>query len=183
MLRIFGSETLFARMMNNSLEDGEAIGGKWLSRAIETAQKKVEARNYDIRKQLVEYDNVMNDQRKVIYEQRSDIMDAEAVDDVLDDMFQETVNTIVADHCPPETYPEQWDVDGLKRDVAEILGLAPDIDSWMQEEAVRRKYKKRLRVELDMLRFQEKGDQLRKFIRVSDPCIFNVHIECPMNHS
>jgi preprotein translocase subunit SecA len=136
LLRIFGSETLFARMMNNSLEDGEAIGGKWLSRAIETAQKKVEARNYDIRKQLVEYDNVMNDQRKVIYEQRSDIMDADAVDDVLDDMFQETVNTIVADHCPPETYPEQWDVDGLKRDVSGILGLAPDIDSWMQEEAM-----------------------------------------------
>ncbi|MEQ1538996.1 MAG: preprotein translocase subunit SecA [Sphingorhabdus sp.] len=136
LLRIFGSETLFARMMNNSLEDGEAIGGKWLSRAIETAQKKVEARNYDIRKQLVEYDNVMNDQRKVIYEQRSDIMDAEAVDDVLDDMFLETVNTIVADHCPPDTYPEQWNVDGLKTDVADILGLQPDIDGWMQEEAM-----------------------------------------------
>jgi preprotein translocase subunit SecA len=136
LLRIFGSETLFARMMNSSLEDGEAIGGKWLSRAIETAQKKVEARNYDIRKQLVEYDNVMNDQRKVIYEQRSDIMDAEAVDDVLDDMFTETVNTIVGTHCPPETYPEQWDVDGLKRDTATILGLQPDIDSWLDEEAM-----------------------------------------------
>lgn len=136
LLRIFGSETLFARMMNNSLEDGEAIGGKWLSKAIETAQRKVEARNYDIRKQLVEYDNVMNDQRKVIYEQRSDIMDAEAVDDVMDDMLQETVNSIVADHCPPETYPEQWDIDGLKRNCAETLGIQPDIDSWLQEEAI-----------------------------------------------
>jgi preprotein translocase subunit SecA len=136
LLRIFGSETLFAKMMNSSLEDGEAIGGKWLSRAIETAQKKVEARNYDIRKQLVEYDNVMNDQRKVIYEQRADIMDAEAVDDVLDDMFTETVNTIVGTHCPPETYPEQWDVDGLKNDTARILGLQPDIDSWLTEDAM-----------------------------------------------
>ena len=136
LLRIFGSETLFARMMNSSLEDGEAIGGKWLSKAIETAQKKVEARNYDIRKQLVEYDNVMNDQRKVIYEQRSDIMDAEAVDDVLDDMLQETVNTIVGEYCPPETYPEQWDVDGLKKQTAQILALQPDIDSWLTEEEI-----------------------------------------------
>jgi preprotein translocase subunit SecA len=136
LLRIFGSETLFARMMNNSLEDGEAIGGKWLSKAIETAQRKVEARNYDVRKQLVEYDNVMNDQRKVIYEQRSDIMDAEAVDDVLDDMLHETVNNIVGENCPPETYPEQWDVDGLKRQVGEILGLQPDIDGWLMEESL-----------------------------------------------
>ncbi|MBK6706127.1 MAG: preprotein translocase subunit SecA [Sphingomonadales bacterium] len=136
LLRIFGSETLFARMMNSSLEDGEAIGGKWLSKAIETAQRKVEARNYDVRKQLVEYDNVMNDQRKVIYEQRSDIMDAEAVDDVLDDMLHETVNAIVGENCPPETYPEQWDVDGLKKQVGEVLGLQPDIDSWLTEEAI-----------------------------------------------
>ena len=136
LLRIFGSETLFSKMMNSSLDDGEAIGGKWLSKAIETAQKKVEARNYDIRKQLVEYDNVMNDQRKVIYEQRSDIMDAEAVDDVVEDMRNDTVNALVGDHCPVGTYPEQWDVDGLKKQAADVLGLAPDIDSWLQEEAM-----------------------------------------------
>jgi preprotein translocase subunit SecA len=136
LLRIFGSETLFSKMMNSSLEDGEAIGGKWLSKAIETAQKKVEARNYDIRKQLVEYDNVMNDQRKVIYEQRSDIMDAEAVDDVVEDMRNDTVNMLVGDHCPVGTYPEQWDVEGLKLRCAEILGLAPDLDAWLQEEAI-----------------------------------------------
>ena len=136
LLRIFGSETLFSKMMNSSLEDGEAIGGKWLSKAIETAQRKVEARNYDIRKQLVEYDNVMNDQRKVIYEQRSDIMDAEAVDDVVEDMRNDTVNTLVGEYCPVGTYPEQWDVEGLKKQCAEVLGLAPDLDSWLQEEAM-----------------------------------------------
>jgi preprotein translocase subunit SecA len=136
LLRIFGSETLFSKMMNSSLDDGEAIGGKWLSKAIETAQKKVEARNYDIRKQLVEYDNVMNDQRKVIYEQRSDIMDADAVDDVVEDMRNDTVNTLVGDHCPVGTYPEQWDVEGLKQRCAEVLGLAPSFESWMQEEAM-----------------------------------------------
>jgi preprotein translocase subunit SecA len=134
LLRIFGSETLFAKMMNSSLEDGEAIGGKWLSKAIETAQRKVEARNYDMRKQLVEYDNVMNDQRRVIYEQRAEIMDADAVDDVVDDMLQETVNAIVADHCPPETYPEQWDIDGLKVRTRDVLGLEPDFDKWLVDE-------------------------------------------------
>jgi preprotein translocase subunit SecA len=136
LLRIFGSETLFSKMMNSSLEDGEAIGGKWLSKAIETAQKKVEARNYDIRKQLVEYDNVMNDQRRVIYDQRSEIMDAETVDDIVEDMRNDTVNTMVGIHCPVGTYPEQWDVEGLKTKCAEVLGLAPDIDSWLQEEAI-----------------------------------------------
>jgi preprotein translocase subunit SecA len=134
LLRIFGSESLFAKMMNSSLEDGEAIGGKWLSKAIETAQKKVEARNYDIRKQLVEYDDVMNDQRKVIYSQREEIMDADAVDDVVEDMRNDTVNLIVADHCPVGSYPEQWDVDALKQRCATVLGLAPDFDSWVQEE-------------------------------------------------
>ena len=77
--------------MNKNLEDGEAIVSPWISKAIETAQKKVEARNYDIRKQVVEFDDVMNDQRKVIYEQRADIMDAEHVSDVVDDMRAETV--------------------------------------------------------------------------------------------
>ncbi|MEX7051164.1 hypothetical protein AB2D20_32845, partial [Pseudomonas aeruginosa] len=85
--------------------DGEAIGSKWLSKAIETAQKKVEARNYDIRKQVVEYDDVMNEQRKVIYEQRADIMDADTVGDVVTDMRAETVNVIVGDACPPNSYP------------------------------------------------------------------------------
>lgn len=136
LLRIFGSETLFSRMMNSSLEDGEAIGGKWLSKAIETAQRKVEARNYDIRKQLVEYDDVMNDQRKVIYDQRSEIMDSEGVDDIIEDMLNDTVNTLVGDYCPEGTYPEQWDVESLKQKCAELLGLAPDIDSWIQEDGL-----------------------------------------------
>ena len=136
LLRIFGSETLFSRMMNSSLEDGEAIGGKWLSKAIETAQKKVEARNYDIRKQLVEYDNVMNDQRKVIYEQRSDIMDAQDVDDIIEDMRNDTVNNLVGDHCPEGTYPEQWNIDGLKQKSTELLGLTPDIDAWLKEDGL-----------------------------------------------
>ena len=136
LLRIFGPDTLFSRMMNSNLADGEAIGSKWLSKAIETAQKKVEARNYDIRKQVVEYDDVMNDQRKVIYEQRADIMDADAVDDVVLDMRHDTVNTLVGTACPPGSYPEQWDIEGLKARVAESLGITPPIDDWLSEDGI-----------------------------------------------
>ncbi len=136
LLRIFGPDTLFARMMRSNMDDGEAIGSKWLSKAIETAQKKVEARNYDIRKQVVEYDDVMNDQRKVIYEQRADIMDAETVGDMVSDMRAETVNTIVGDACPPNSYPEQWNVEGMKAQLADVLNLHPPIDEWLQEEAI-----------------------------------------------
>jgi preprotein translocase subunit SecA len=136
LLRIFGPQTMFARLMNKNLEDGEAIVSPWISKAIETAQKKVEARNYDIRKQVVEYDDVMNDQRKVIYEQRADIMDAETVNDVVEDMRAETVNTIVGEACPPNSYPEQWDIPLLKERVENVFGLQPPIDEWLQEEAV-----------------------------------------------
>ncbi|MCC4258323.1 MULTISPECIES: preprotein translocase subunit SecA [Sphingobium] len=137
LMRIFGPDTMFAKMIRSNLEDGEALPpSKWLSKAIETAQKKVEARNYDIRKQVVEYDDVMNDQRKVIYEQRSDIMDADTVDDVVTDMRHETVNDLVGASCPPGTYPEQWDMERLKARTAEILGLEPDFDAWLAEDAV-----------------------------------------------
>ncbi|WP_031393343.1 preprotein translocase subunit SecA [Sphingomonas sp. STIS6.2] len=136
LLRIFGPDTLFAKMMRNNIEDGEAIGSKWLSKAIETAQKKVEARNYDIRKQVVEYDDVMNEQRKVIYEQRADIMDADTVGDVVTDMRAETVNVIVGEACPPNSYPEQWDIAGMKTRLAEVLNLKPQIEAWLLEEAI-----------------------------------------------
>jgi preprotein translocase subunit SecA len=136
LLRIFGPDTLFSRMMNSNLADGEAIGSKWLSKAIETAQKKVEARNYDVRKQVVEYDDVMNDQRKVIYEQRADIMDSETIGDVVIDMRHDTINSIVADACPPGSYPEQWDVAGLKARVADTLGVEIPFESWMEEDGL-----------------------------------------------
>jgi preprotein translocase subunit SecA len=136
LLRIFGPDTLFARMMNSNLEDGEAIGSKWLSKAIETAQKKVEARNYEVRKQVVEFDDVMNDQRKVIYEQRADIMDSETVDDVVIDMRHDTVNAMVADACPAGSYPEHWDVERLKERAREVLAIDIPIEQWMEEDGI-----------------------------------------------
>ncbi len=150
LLRIFGPDTLFAKMMNSNLEDGEAIGSKWLSKAIETAQKKVEARNYDTRKQVVQYDDVMNDQRKVIYEQREEIMDSETVDDVVVDMRHDTINTIVADACPPGSYPEQWKIDDLKERIEDVFGLTPPIDDWLEEDQVEPELiEERLRLQTD----------------------------------
>src|SRR6185295_5803174 len=136
LLRIFGPQTMFARLMNKNLADGEAIISPWISKAIETAQKKVEARNYDIRKQVVEYDDVMNDQRKVIYEQRADIMDADTVGDVVRDMRTETVNSIVGEAIPPNSYPEQWDIALLRQRTENVFGLTPPFDDWVKEEAV-----------------------------------------------
>jgi preprotein translocase subunit SecA len=136
LLRIFGPQTMFSRLMNKNLADGEAIVSPWISKAIETAQKKVEARNYDIRKQVVEFDDVMNDQRKVIYEQRADIMDAESVSETILDMRAETAAAIVAVNCPPGTYPEQWNVAALKESIDEVFGLQAPVDAWLEEEAV-----------------------------------------------
>ena len=136
LLRIFGPQTMFSKMVRSNLEEGEAIVSKWIAKAIETAQKKVEARNYDIRKQVVEYDDVMNDQRKVIYEQRADIMDAETIGDVVEDMRAETVNAIIGEAIPPNTYPEQWDLELLKRRTLDVFGFEPPYDEWIKEEAV-----------------------------------------------
>ncbi len=136
LLRIFGPQTMFSKMVRSNLEEGEAIISPWIAKAIQTAQKKVEARNYDIRKQVVEYDDVMNDQRKVIYEQRADIMDAETIGDVVVDMRTDTVNQIVGEAIPPNTYPEQWDIELLKRRTAEVFGLEPPYEDWIKEEAV-----------------------------------------------
>jgi preprotein translocase subunit SecA len=136
LLRIFGQQNMLTKLMNSGLEDGEAIVHPWISKAIETAQKKVEARNYDIRKQLLQYDDVMNDQRKVVYEQRQDVMDSDAVGDVVVDMRHDTINDLVGLHCPPNTYPEQWDVEGLRTDLAGKLALDLPVDAWVKEEAV-----------------------------------------------
>jgi len=136
LLRIFGPQTMFSKMVRSNLEEGEAIISPWIAKAIQTAQKKVEARNYDIRKQVVEYDDVMNDQRKVIYEQRADIMDAETIGEVVEDMRTDTVNAIVGEAIPPNSYPEQWDIELLKKRTKDIFGLEPPFDEWVKEDAV-----------------------------------------------
>jgi preprotein translocase subunit SecA len=136
LLRIFGQQSMLNRMMQSGLEEGEAIVHPWISKAIETAQKKVEARNYDVRKQLLQYDDVMNDQRKVVYEQRADVMDSETLGDVVADMRTETANDLVSLHCPAGAYPEQWNVEGLKTDLGRLFALDLPVEDWVSEQAV-----------------------------------------------
>ena len=136
LLRIFGQQNMLTRVMNSGLEQGEAIVHPWISKAIETAQKKVEARNYDIRKQLLQYDDVMNEQRKVVYEQRADVMDADKVSDIVLEFRQDSVADIIGQFAPAGTYPEQWDVAGLAEAVRTELNMDLPIADWMKEDAV-----------------------------------------------
>ncbi len=137
LMRIFGPERMDSMLVRLGIEEGEAIIHPWINKAIEKAQQKVEARNYDIRKNLVKYDDVMNDQRSVIYEQRREIMDAEIVSDTIKNMRDDVVQHIVEKHIPPKSYPEQWDIEGLQEDVHNILGLQDvSVTDWAEEEGV-----------------------------------------------
>jgi preprotein translocase subunit SecA len=136
LLRIFGQQNMLTRVMNSGLEDGEAIVHPWISKAIETAQKKVEARNYDIRKQLLQYDDVMNDQRKVVYEQRADVMDADKISDIVEEFRRDSITDLVFAHAPEGSYPEQWDIAGMKAAAETDLNLQLPLEEWMKEDAV-----------------------------------------------
>ena len=113
LMRIFGSDKLDGMLTKLGLKENEAIVHPWINKALEKAQQKVEARNFDIRKNLLKYDDVMNDQRKVIFDQRVDLMSDEAVDETVADMRHSVINELVAKHIPENAYPEQWDVAGL----------------------------------------------------------------------
>jgi len=137
LMRIFGPERMDSMLVRLGIEEGEAIIHPWINKAIEKAQQKVEARNYDIRKNLVKFDDVMNDQRRVVYEQRREIMDAEEVAETLEDMRADVVYHLVETRIPPKSYPEQWDLDGLEEDVHTILGLPEvSVKDWAAEEGV-----------------------------------------------
>jgi len=136
LMRIFGSERMDGMLKKLGLEEGEAIIHPWINKALEKAQQKVEARNFDIRKQLLKYDDVMNDQRKVIYEQRKEIMNAEDVNATVTDMRHGVIETLVNKTIPPGTYHEQWDLDTLVAEAASTLNLDEDISLWAGEEGV-----------------------------------------------
>jgi preprotein translocase subunit SecA len=118
------------------LKEGEAIVHPWINKAVERAQKKVEARNFDIRKNLLKYDDVTNDQRKVIFEQRIEMMDSEDVSETIEDMRNEVIEVIVAKHIPERAYAEQWDAPGLHQDVQRLLNLELPIEDWVKEEGI-----------------------------------------------
>ncbi|MCF8467078.1 MAG: preprotein translocase subunit SecA [Sneathiella sp.] len=136
LMRIFGSERMDGMLRKLGLEEGEAIVHPWINKALEKAQQKVEARNYEIRKNLLKFDDVMNDQRKVIYEQRIELMDTKDVSETVTTMREEVIDNLVDTHIPPKAYPEQWDVDGLKEAVGRTLNLDLPVEDWASEEGI-----------------------------------------------
>ncbi len=136
LMRIFGSERLDKVLSTLGMEEGEAIIHPWVNKSLERAQSKVEARNFDIRKQLLKFDDVMNDQRIAIFEQRLDIMRAEDQTEIIDDMRNDVIDDLINVHIPPRSYPDQWDLDGLKDAVKEGINLDLPIDDWANEEGV-----------------------------------------------
>jgi len=136
LMRIFGSERLDKVLSTLGMEEGEAIIHPWVNKSLERAQSKVEARNFDIRKQLLKFDDVMNDQRIAIFEQRLDIMRAEDQTEIIDDMRNDVIDDLINVHIPPKSYPDQWDLDGLKDALKEGINLDLPIDDWANEEGV-----------------------------------------------
>ncbi len=136
LMRIFGSDKLDGMLQKLGLQENEAIVHPWINKALEKAQQKVEARNFDIRKNVLKFDNVMNDQRKVIFDQRIELMKDDNVAETVGDMRKEVVDTLVAKYVPENAYPEQWDTKGLKEELNRVLGLDLPADEWAKEEGI-----------------------------------------------
>ena len=136
LMRIFGSERLDKVLSTLGMEEGEAIVHPWVNKSLERAQAKVEARNFDIRKQLLKFDDVMNDQRKAIFGQRLDVLEAEDLSEVVQDMRHDVVEDLVSLHMPPKSYSDQWDTEKLYADIIEQFGLDLPIMAWGDEDGV-----------------------------------------------
>ena len=136
LMRIFGSERLDKVLSTLGMEEGEAIIHPWVNKSLERAQSKVEARNFDIRKQLLKFDDVMNDQRIAIFEQRLDIMRADDQTEIIDDMRNDVIDDLINIHIPPKSYPDQWDLDGLKGALKDGMNLDLPVKDWANEEGV-----------------------------------------------
>ncbi len=150
LMRIFGSDRLDGMLQKLGLKEGEAIIHPWINKALAKAQQKVEARNFDIRKNLLKFDDVMNDQRKVVFEQRIDLMEGEAISETVADMRHDVIEELVARHIPEKAYPEQWDIAGLEQEVRSVLSLDLPVADWAKEEGIAdEEVKQRLRNAVD----------------------------------
>ena len=136
LMRVFGTDKLDGMLTKLGLKEDEAIIHPWINKALEKAQQKVEARNFDIRKNILKFDNVMNDQRKVIFDQRVEWMDDKVVAEVVADMRHTVIDDLVAKHVPENAYPEQWDTPGLKEELKRVLNLDLPVDAWAKEEGI-----------------------------------------------
>jgi preprotein translocase subunit SecA len=136
LLRIFAGDRLDSIMRTFGVQEGEAITHKWLNSAIATAQKRVEQRNYEMRKNLLKYDDVVNDQRKAVFEQRQEFLESNDLSEMVTEFRQETVTDLVTRHLPPKAYAEQWDVEGLDERIRAIVGLELPLKDWAAEDGV-----------------------------------------------
>ncbi len=136
LMRIFGNERMDSMLVKLGLEEGEAIVHPWINKALEKAQQKVEARNFDIRKNLLKFDDVMNDQRKVMFEQRIELMDAANASETVTDMRHQLVDDLVTEHIPEKAYAEQWNSQTLQDEVKRIFGIDAPIVEWAAEEGI-----------------------------------------------
>ena len=134
LMRIFASERIAGLMQKLGMQEGEAIEHPWVSRAIENAQRKVEGHNFDIRKQLLEYDDVANDQRKVIYAQRNELMSAEDISETIRNIRHDVVNAVIDEYIPPQSMEEQWDIQGLEEALRAEFGVDVDIQRWLDSD-------------------------------------------------
>ncbi|AZO73617.1 MAG: preprotein translocase subunit SecA [Mesorhizobium sp.] len=136
LMRIFGSERMDGMLQKLGLKEDEAIIHPWINKALEKAQKKVEARNFDIRKNLLKYDDVSNDQRKAVFQRRIELMDGEGLAETVAEMREGVIEEIVAKNIPENAYAEQWNVTGLKEEVAQYLNLDLPVEEWVKEEGI-----------------------------------------------
>ena len=136
LMRIFGSEKLDKMLSTLGMKEGEAIVHPWVNKSLERAQAKVEGRNFDIRKQLLKFDDVMNDQRKVIFDQRREVMGADDIAEVTADMRHQVIEDLVDTYMPPKSYADQWEVDDMLTAVRETLGIDPPLADWASEDGV-----------------------------------------------
>lgn len=136
LMRIFGSERMEFFLNKLGLKEDEAIIHPWVNKALEGAQKKVEARNFEMRKNLLKYDDVLNDQRKVIFDQRRELMDAGDVSETVNEMRHEVIESLIERHIPENAYAEQWSIVELKEDIAKYLNLDLPVDEWAKEEGI-----------------------------------------------
>lgn len=136
LMRIFGGERMDSWMQKLGFEEGESLVHPWLNRAVEKSQEKVETRNYDIRKNLLKFDNVMNDQRRAIYDQRREVMTEDNLDETIADMREHLVDDMIANHIPAKSYPEDWDVKGLSIESKRVFTTDFGLEEWAKEEGI-----------------------------------------------
>ena len=134
LMRIFASERVSGLMQKLGMEKGEAIEHPWVTKAIENAQRKVEAHNFDIRKNLLEFDDVANDQRKFVYNWRNQLLADDDIGDTIDSLREEVINKTISIHIPPQSLEEQWDVEGLQKALETEYGLVLPIQQWLEED-------------------------------------------------